>query len=718
MEQISSLPGRVRFKVPDLYDKSIAKFINGYTDKLYGVKNSKVNYYRATILVVYDINKTNSLMVRKEIRNAIDLVVKNEYNQLNKYDNYADAIQNRSKSKRKFLLYGLLYILFKLKKTLLGNFVFSRNIRLLFAASVITIIGGYPLLRRPVKNLSKRTPIISEFILRLTIIALILLREDGIGCLILGLKSLNDYIKYSADVECYRLFNKSMRKGTGMACIEDSEGNELLIPVNYLRKGDIISINKGEISPAEGIVVEGKGIINNLYHTGQTVVTYVDNGNKINEGSIAVSGFLKIRVTNLPKLSSKIDEPIDSLKIYQGVTKYQEKISGITIGLSIFNYLITGSILNAFSLVLLLCPSASDVAMSLGIKRYLSLLAKNNIYLRNPNTFEKLLDIDHVIFDKTGTLTHGKMKIVDVEIFDEAYTKYELLKICTACELSHYHPISITFQEEIGKDYDLRKLESSVLLPSKGVEAIYDDKKIIIGNKELMEENGIDITKYIIFYTDSEEKLFTPIFVSIANKLSGMIVLKDTLRDESFEMVSKMKQIDIEEISILSGDIYSKNFDVARKLGIKNIYSNCTNEDKAEIISKHKLKDKVMMVGDGINDIAAMNKADISVCFGNSSCDNIKYHSDCIIFDNDISKLYDFMSLTQKSYKKINQNINISKLFNITTGAVTFFTPINPFTAKYINSLSTLLILLLNKRIKNSNYENKDSSISLKNNIL
>ncbi|PAB60386.1 heavy metal translocating P-type ATPase [Anaeromicrobium sediminis] len=701
MEQISYLPGRVRYKIPDLYDKSIGKFINGYIDNLYGVKHSKVNHYTSTILIVYDADKTSNLSIQRNIKNAIGLAVRNEHNLLNKYDNHANAIENRSKSKKKLLIYGSLYILFKLKKSLLGRAVFSRNIRLLFAASAITIIGGYPLLRRPVKHLSKKIPKISDLILRLTIISLIFLREDGIGCLILGLKSLNDYIKYSADVECYRLLNKSMRKGTGMACIKDSEGNELLVPVDYLRVDDVISIHKGEISPVEGIVVEGKGIINNLYTTGQTLVTHVDDGDRIYEGSIVVSGELKIRVINLPKFSSKIDTSINSLNIYESVTKYQEKISKIAVGLSIINYCITGSLLNAFSVVLLLCPSSSEVAMSIGVKRYLSLLAKNNIYLRNPNTFEKLLHIDHVLFDKTGTLTYGRMKIIDVETFDKRYSKNELLKICAACEVNHYHPISITIQEETGKDYDLRKLESSALLPSKGIEAVYDNQRVIIGNKELMEENTINISKYLNLYIEYEEKLFTPIFISIDNKLRGMIVLKDTLREESYELIDKLKETNIKNISILSGDTYSKNYDVASKLGIENIYSNCTNENKLEIISKHKIANKVMMVGDGINDITAMNKADISVCLGNSSCDNIKYHSDCIIFEDDISKLYDFISLTEKSYKIITQNINISKLYNMTTGALAFFMPINPFTAKFLNSLGTVMTLLLNKRIKN-----------------
>lgn len=700
MQILHSLPGRVRIKNNILYhDKELSQYINAYCDHLYGVKHSHVDHKTGTILIVYNQEETESTLLFENIEHAISAALNGERKDLKGYEEYYITITKRNKARKWFLIYGITYLLFKVKQSMFGKFSISRNIRVLEVASLVTIIGGYPLIKGLYKKLTKKVPADSDILLKLSAVSLTLLRESTKGVLVLLLKELADYAKYSADIECMRTLRKNMSETTGMAYLVMDKNQEILVPVKDLCMEDVVAVHEGEIVSVEGEVIEGTAIVNSLYHIGQPLVSELAEGNKVYEGMIILSGDLKVKVTKIPEMNQKVDISEKNIKMYRHVKGYSENIAYASFGLAVLHYLFTRSALGAISIMLVLSPSATGTVFSSGMKNYATLLSKNKIYMRNPNAFEKITHVDHVIFDKTGTLTYGDMRIIGIESFDKKYSQKQLLNICAACEVDNYHPISVTLQEESEMEYDIEKVQSSVLLPSKGIVAVYEDKNILIGSQKLMTENNVEISEGINLYNEWEKRFCTPIFIAIDDSLAGIIVMDDVLRKDASELIYKLKRRGIKNITLLTEDNKDKASHTAELLGIQQVYCNCSNEDKVRIVKELKENDTVMMIGDGVNDIQAMKEADVSLSFIDSACDKVKLHSDCIILENNMTRVPDLISLSQKSYQCISQNILATNGYNVIFGILAFLQNFDVFAAKSINTINSLMVLLLNQRI-------------------
>lgn len=699
MECINALPGRVRFKSLDILNrKDISDYIEKYIESLYGVKSSRVTQLTGSILVYYDEGKTNFNIIKENVEKALSVAVINAEHQFDRFQEYFHALKNKKKSKKKFLLWSLFYLYLKIKGATYGKFAISRNYNVLKVASAVTIIGGYPLIKKFYKKFAKNVPTDADILLKLTALSFTIMRESSKGVLVLILKELNDYIKFSAEVESRKALIDSYGDNFKLALKESPEGVNILVSLDKLKIGDYIYANKGEVIPVDGIIEEGSAVINHLYCTGQSVISNITKGLKIYEGTAILSGNLKIKVTSLPDITEKKDISPKDLYIHNKIKGFQDKMTPIAIITAGLSNIFTGNIFNALSVLLALSPKATEVALDSGIKNYMSLLHKHNIYLKNPNTFEKILNINNVIFDKTGTLTYGNMKIISITSFDKIYSEKDILKICAACEVGNYHPISVTLQAACD-DIDIKKINSSALIPSQGIKANYDNREVLIGNKKLMEDNNIDFVKAIEKYNNSQRELTTPIFVAINKTLAGIIILDDIIRNDSKKLIDKLKHQGINNISILTGDAHPKAVKIASHLGINKIYSNKNYLEKAEIIKAESKNSIVMMIGDGINDVSAMKASHISVSFTNSSCDKIKLHSDCIINDDRLTKISDLISISQKSYTAITHTIVLSNLYNITLGFIAFIGRLNLFLSKSLNTLNSLLVLLLNQRI-------------------
>jgi cation-transporting P-type ATPase C len=693
------LPGRVRFKANSIYkDRSLAKYISVYIDNLYGVKYSKININTSTILVVYDEKKSDYKGIKNNIKKALLFILKNERRNLKNYDKYFEIIEKRDKEKLKLVTFGLAYISFKIKQNFNGKFSFSNNIRVLEAASIITIIGGYPLLKIIYKKFTKHVPTDTDMLLKVIALSLIILRESSKGIFVLFLKSLSEYIKLSAEVNCIRQLDQSTMKNSGMTWLIHNDNKELLVPVDTLNVGDTIHIYTGEMIPSKTIVREGNCIINTLYYNGQPVISQLKNGSSAYEGMILLSGNIKAKVLETPKISMNTEAIFENMIINKNIVRYQHNAAPISMGIAVFNYILTGNILNALSILLVLCPAASATALNSGMRNYFSLLHKHKIYYKNPNSLEKLINIDSIVFDKTGTLTEGIMKIKETKLYTDFYSKDELLKMCAASETNNYHPIAITLQNEV-ENYDISKVTNSNFISSSGIEANFDNHNILIGNIRLMKAKNINIKIAERDYYNFEKNLYTPILVSVDGNLCAILVLDDIIRDGAKNLIKKLKTLGIENMYLLTGDEDAKANNTAKLLGINNVYSECTASDKETVINNIKRRKTVMMVGDGINDWQAMKAADISISFCNSACDKVKLHSDCILFDDNMESLVDFILLSKKSYNIMKQSIVISELYNIFLGTIALGGYLNTFTAKSLNTINSIIVLLMNERI-------------------
>ncbi|WP_297428287.1 HAD-IC family P-type ATPase [Clostridium sp.] len=700
MECLSALPGRVRFKAQNIYQNTkISEYVEKYIISLYGVKSAKLTVHTGSILITYDIQKTNLLTLKENIENALSTTYVKDDVKFNNFKEYFAVIKSKNKSKRKFLFWSLFYILLKVKNSTYGKFSLSRNLTVLKVASLVTIVGGYPLLKKLYKKYAKFMPTNEDILLELSALSFTIMRESSKGVLVLVLKALNDYIKFSAEAESRKALLDSYNANYKMAWTESLEGDKILVARDTLKVGDYVYNYTGEVASVEGIVEEGSAVVNALYYSGQPAISHVKIGSKIHEGTAIISGNLKIKITNLLDITEKNDISPKKLYLHNKTKKFESKVTRLAMWTACLSYLFTRNILNAFSVFLVLSPKATSVALNSGIKNYICLLNRNNIYLRNVNTFENILNVNKIIFDKTGTLTYGKLNIVSITLLDNTYSEDELLKICAACESEYFHPISITLKASCN-DLEINNINNSILIPSQGIKAIYNNKEVLIGSMRLMENNKINLFKCAKQFRDYQRKLLIPIFIAIDKNLVGMIVLDDIIRADSKNLINTLKYNGIDNLSILTGDSYYKAQKISSELGISKIYSNMSNIGKASLVESESANNTVMMVGDGVNDAFAMKAADISVSFANGACDIIKLHCDCIIYDDNLTRLADLIYISKKSYAAINRTILFSNIYNVTLGFIAFMGGLDIFAAKSLNTLNSLLVLLLNQRIR------------------
>jgi len=573
MEEISVLPGRIRFKSLQLFDKTLAEFVHISIEKLPGVKHSRVNHLTSSILIVYDEEKIAKLAIEKELRGLFNSFKGNPRDILDYEKTYLDAIENKRRAKGRVIFYGSLYLLFRLKNVIFGRFSISRSIRLLVTASAITAIEGYPLINRSYKYITRSRSKVSDSLLRIVAMALIFLREDATGCLLLSLKHINDYLKYSTQVEYMKIIHQS-----------------ILDPLSYtnaLRKGDVLKLIAGESVPANAIIIKGKATIDELFGNGQLLLQAKGIGDKVYEGNKLVEGEIQVRIIEEPHAIRNPYLQNHETKMHKRVNRYQEAIGPISLGLALIKYMTTGDLLNAVSILLLLCPTASELSLNTGINSYLHLMGKHKILVKNPNILERSAHLNHIAFDKTGTLTQ-------------------------------------------------RSGETS----------------------------------------------------------------KETIRKDAYILMMGLKDKGISRLSILTGDREDRAQAVGKELGISSIYSLCDKLTKGRIIQELKKEATIMMVGDGINDLYAMEYADVSVGLIHSSCDKVKLHTDCIIFEDDLNNLLNFIVLSERSYTAINRSIAFSRYYNIMAGMLAVLTTFDPYMAKSLNTLNSLLVMLLNKRIE------------------
>jgi cation transport ATPase len=209
LQALTILPGRVRFKYPKLYyDKSLAKYLHVHLDTLAGVCYSRVNPCTATILVVYDSEKTNHTLISELVSQAAASASKNGCGDLQRYNGYFSVVGKKNNARKRLLFFGLIYLFIKIKFPAYGKFSISRNIRILQIASLIAIVAGYPLLKNLYQRLTRKVPADSDILINLTAGTLTVLRESTEGLMVLILKAFNDYLKFSADAASYRLLSQ------------------------------------------------------------------------------------------------------------------------------------------------------------------------------------------------------------------------------------------------------------------------------------------------------------------------------------------------------------------------------------------------------------------------------------------------------------------------------------------------------------------------------
>ena len=327
-------------------------------------------------------------------------------------------------------------------------------------------------------------------------------------------------------------------------------------------------------------------------------------------------------------------------------------------GYFIGNAGLTYSILAFVSVMIIACPCALGLATPAALMMGAGKGAENGILYKGGEHIEVAGKVNIVVFDKTGTLTEGKPSVTDIIAFDQM-DNLELLRLTAIAESGSEHPLA---QAVIGK---AKKEGIGVVSPDSfeavaghGLQAVYINQNIMIGNRKMMYDNKISVdanTETRLLQLEQEGK--TAVLVSINNRLSGIIAIADTIKEGAKEVIEKLKNQGIEPI-MLTGDNERTAKTVASQIGIDRVIAEVLPYQKEEIVANLKTKeDKVVaMVGDGINDAPALVQSDLGIAIG-SGTDVAKETGGIILIKNDIRDVITALELGKKTVSKIKQNL-------------------------------------------------------------
>ena len=447
------------------------------------------------------------------------------------------------------------------------------------------------------------------------------------------------------------------------------DGKEYTVPTEKVNLGDTLVIKSGAKIPLDGIVKEGQSGVDESMLTGESLPAEKTVGDSVTGGSINLDGLMLVEVTRIggdTTLAKIIKFVEDAQSKKAPISKTADKVAGIFVPaviiialVSALIWLIAGKdiafVLKIFTSVLVVaCPCALGLATPTAIMVGTGLGANNGILIRNGEVLEISHKIKAAVFDKTGTVTTGKPEVTDIVTDDET----KLIALASAAESGSEHPLAKAVREYADKNgvTETQKPTEFKNVSGKGIVCTIENERVILGKAALLEENGISTDKY----REKAEQLAgegkSVMYLTVSDKLLGVIAVADSLKPESVDTFKKFKEMGIKTV-LLSGDNKLCAEYIGGILNADEVYSEVLPEEKAEIVAKIKGKyGSVMMIGDGINDAPALSEADVGCAIGNGSDIAIE-SADIVLMKSNPYDAARAVNLSRLTIRNIQQNL-------------------------------------------------------------
>ncbi|WP_455368699.1 heavy metal translocating P-type ATPase [[Eubacterium] cellulosolvens] len=503
------------------------------------------------------------------------------------------------------------------------------------------------------------------------------------------------------------------------------ENKEIEVPVERVKKNDIVIVRSGEKIPVDGIIIEGHASIDEKMITGESIPSEKDVGYEVIGATINREGLIKVKATKLGQ-DSALSNIIRLVEEAQQSTAPSQRLADqvsayfvpVVILIAIFastSWYFLGSKSFTFALTIFIavlivaCPCALGIATPTAIMVGTGKGAENGLLIKGGENLEKTRKLTTIVFDKTGTLTKGEPSVTDI-ITLENFDKNKLLTLAASAEKGSEHPLGQAIVREAEqRGFAIPKFENFDVIPGHGVKANVNDKEILVGNRKLMIDNTISIKSLENQVSQLEHEGKTAMITAIDSKASGIIAVADTLKNHSGKAIKQLQNMGLEVI-MLTGDNKRTANTIAKKIGVSRVLAEVLPGDKANEIKKLQEEGKfVGMVGDGINDAPALAQADVGIAIGSGS-DVAMETGGIVLIKDDLRDVVASIQLSQKTVSKIKQNLFWAFFYNsalIPVGAGVLYpflgillNPIFAAVAMAFSSVSVVTNSLLLRRFK------------------
>ena len=491
------------------------------------------------------------------------------------------------------------------------------------------------------------------------------------------------------------------------------------VSIDEVKKGDVLIVKPGNRFAVDGTIVKGFSYVDESFINGESAPVRKNINDKVVAGSINLEGEVLYKAENIGKdstISEIVRLVVEAINTKAPIARIADKVSGIFVPIVIILavialviHLILGfsfseAIVYFVTVLVCACPCALGLATPLTIVVSEGICAKNGILVKQSEIFENANKIDVIVFDKTGTLTYGNLRISKI-INSSVYSDNDLIELVSSLESKSTHPIASAF-ENYANENNLKKLSVSEFknIVGIGLKGVINEKEYLIGNNKMLEKYNIDNK------VSKEEKELSLdgnsiVYVIENKKVIALIGVKDIIRDNATDVISKLKHLN-KRVIMLTGDNRITANIIAKSIDIKEVIASVSPKEKSNKIKELKDKGlKVMMVGDGINDAPSLSFADIGVSL-NSAIDIAADSADVILMKNDLNAIYNLFAISKKTLSNIKGNLFFAFFYNIcmipiACGLLEFINiSMNPMIAGFAMTLSSFTVIINALRLK------------------
>ena len=530
-------------------------------------------------------------------------------------------------------------------------------------AAIIT--GGWPVFSHVAQALHKKR-IISHTLMTASVLTAMVAGEWATALLIVLFMRLGDLIERST-TEKARLAVHALRKSAPQTAHLIADEKMMDVPISSLQRGDVVQVKPGESIPVDGIVLDGRAIVDQAAITGESMPVTVTAGDKIYAAAIIRSGTLRIETTGAGResLFGRIILMVEEAEANRGtIQTLADRFSSIYLpivgGIALVTFIVSGNAIAAAAVMAVSCSCSFSLATPVAMLATIGTAAGQGVLFKGGKYIEILETIDTVFIDKTGTLTTGDPSITDIVIISD-HSENEIISLAASVEQFSEHPLAhAVLRLAAARQVAIEQAHSFTSTAGKEVSAYVGTQFITIGNDPTIEDGGLH-EKIEIMRNEGK----TLIFVQIDGRLCAIFGCEDTLRPDAVQSIAALKAMGIHKIWILSGDHSRAVERAAEQAGVAY---------QAELMPQDKIKhvqdaqdqgSRVMMIGDGINDAPALAQADIGIAMGDSGTDIAIETAHIVLLRDDWSLIPQALQTARRTMGVVRLNIFLTAVYNL-----------------------------------------------------
>ncbi len=453
------------------------------------------------------------------------------------------------------------------------------------------------------------------------------------------------------------------------------DGRDDEVPAESVAPGDEVIIRAGESIPVDGIVTEGRSLVNQASLTGEPVPVPKEPGAEVLAGTINLSGVLVVKTaktgrdTILARITRLMEEAETSrAPIVRTADRWARWLVPASLVTAVAVWAVTGDITRAVTILVVFCPCALVLATPTAVMAGIGQAARAGVLIKDGESAEGLGRIDTVVFDKTGTLTAGTPTVTSVS-HAASSSESQVLRLAASVEQSSTHPLAdAVVRAAKARRIVLAPAEDVLETPGLGISAKVDGQTVHVGNSKFLTDAGITTEQSTIDTARLQESRGqSAVFVAVDGRTAGAIFVSDEVRDGATGVVADLYKAGIGRVVMLTGDNAEAAGAIASSVGIKEFRHSLLPDHKLAIIDDLKAQGNVvMMVGDGINDAPALAKADVGIAMGLTGSGIALETSDVVLMSDQLDRISVSLRLGRSMLKVITQNLWLSAIINVT----------------------------------------------------